>query len=745
MILKRTSRLLAASVLFAVVFFSGGAVFASQENPTTQKKTKTEEQTKKEKEAEAERKAREIVIHNEIVVTATRTEKTVFNSPKPVSVIGMTKIEERAPNNVAELLPELPGTDIVGVGSNQSRPVIRGLRGQRILLLSDGIRLSNSRRTQSFGEIPAIADVTGMERVEVVRGPSSVLYGSEAIGGVLNLIYRVPDYTEEGAHVTGNLGYRFSSADTQHKGFLNVNGNVGNFGFMINGSYRNSQEYTAPSGSFGDITLAQDTPVLDSGVQDQNFNVFLGFRISQDNNISVRYEDYRAKDAGFGYVDPAEYSPGDPTIQMLYPRQDMQKLTLKYENRALQFAFADGITVTGYYLNNERIFNNNITISFSPGAGIAINNSNTTDVETYGTRFELTKVVFNRHVLTYGFDYFQDNSVNSDAGSQTMFGYGPPMVSTDNTPTVPNALFRSFGIFLQDDISLFERLSVVLGVRYQNVHAETRETEGISDPLVKSTDSTFVGSANIIFGITDNLNAVLSLGRGFRSANLPERFFHGVVPDGRGFQIRNTDLKPETSFNVDLGLRYRLGNFYLEGTYFRNLVSDGIQIEPTGQFLGRLIEYQNINVERLRIQGFELAGQVALDFGLSVTANFSQLKSKNLTNPELMFADTYGSRLNLNVRYSHPSDLFFVEYFVRHNGNRKDVDLGLNPIGSIIPGFTVHALRTGITLFKESAFPQQIGVTLQNMTNTLFAEFSNASFFRPAPRRHVVLTWIARF
>jgi hypothetical protein len=86
-----------------------------------------------------------------------------------------------------------------------------------------------------------------------------------------------------------------------------------------------------------------------------------------------------------------------------------------------------------------------------------------------------------------------------------------------------------------------------------------------------------------------------------------------------------------------------------------------------------------------------------------------------------------------------------VEYHVRHNGRRKDVDLGTNPIGLFLPSFTVHSLRTGITLFKNSAFPQQLGIIINNLTNTLYAEFSNASFFRPAAKRHILFTWLFRF
>jgi len=242
------------------------------------------------------------------------------------------------------------------------------------------------------------------------------------------------------------------------------------------------------------------------------------------------------------------------------------------------------------------------------------------------------------------------------------------------------------------------------------------------------------------------LNLVLSLGRGFRSANLPERFFQGVVPDGNGFQIRNPDLKPETNFNVDFGLRYRQRDFYVEAFYFRNKIYDGIQIISTGEWLGRLAEYKNVNIDKILLQGVEMICQFNLDFGLSVTASYSYMTSKNLIDPAaLRYSDTYGSRLNLNIRYTFPNDLFYVEYHVRHNGIKKDVALETNPIGLFLPSFTVHSLRTGITLFKNSAFPQQLGIIINNLTNTLYAEFSNASFFRPAAKRHILFTWLFRF
>jgi len=722
-----------------------GFIMAQEKEQAEQKKPKEEVQKQEKNDEEIEKRDQGFVLHNEIVVTATRTEKIIFHSPQPMAVLSEKKIGEKAPNNVSELLPETAGTDIVGVGASQSRPVIRGLRGQRILLLSDGIRLSNARRTQAFGEIPALIDVSSLERVEVVLGPASVLYGSEAIGGVLNMITVSPDYNREGTHISGNLGYRYSSADTQHKGFASINGNIGKFGFILSGTYREAHDYQAPAGTFGNITLEQNTPLNDSGVQDNNFSLFLGSRISGYNDISLKYEYYQAKDAGFGYIDPEIYDPESPTIRLLYPDQKLRKLTFRYENRSLNFLLAEGISFAGYYINNERTFDTDITVSFFPGAGMNVRSSNYTDVDTLGMRLELTKVLFNKHVLIYGLEFFQDDSQNTDINTTEMFGFGPPITQVDNVPRVPNATIRNFGLFVQDEFSPFQKFSMILGLRYQNVYAETKETESLTDPLISSTDDTFVGAANFIYSLTDNLNLVLSLGRGFRSANLPERFYQGLTPDGSGYQIRNPDLKPETSFNIDVGIRYRLRNFYIEGSYFRNLVSDGIQIVPTGAYLGRVPEYRNINVDKIRFQGFETSGQLQLDFGLSVSANYSYLTSKNLANPELVYTDTYGSRFNLNVRYTFPNDLFHVEYHIRHNGRRKDVDLGTNPLGPVLPRFTVHSVRAGITLFKKSAFPQQFGFIIENLTDSLYAEFSNASFFRPAAKRHIVFTWQVKF
>ncbi len=733
-------------ILFFVCFL-GMSMFLMAET-RTEGPNKTGIKEKEEEKVEQEEKVdkKDEGIHYEIMVTATRTEKDIFEIPNPASIVSHQKILEQAPNNLTELFFDMPGVDINGVGPNQSRPVIRGLRGQRILLLEDGIRMNNPRRQQDFGEIPAMVDVAAIEQVEVVRGPASVLYGSDAIGGVVNIITQVPDYGFKDSKIHGNIGYRFSSADSQHKGNANLSGNFGNLGFMLSGTYRNAGSYEAPAGSFGDINLEDDTVINDTGVKDKSLNLFIGYRLLDNHDFSFKYEYYNSKDAGFGYVDPDVYDPGAARIKIQYPFQTINKFSLRYENRSLSSPFADGVSLTGFYIKNRRQLDMNIFIPFGipglPDAGIEMSQENFTDVRTHGFRLEITKVYLKRHIFTYGLDYVFDSSQNTDSSSTQLVGFGNLPPTLDNTPQLPFATYRSLGAFLQDDISLSSRSSLILGLRYQGVKARTKETPGLeNEPLVNSQDETLVGTANLTYGLNDKLRFVAAIGRGFRSPNLIERFFNGTTPEGSAYQSRNLDLKAETSFNVDLGAKYRNRDIYFEATYFFNTIYDGIRISPTGNMINNLPEYKNVNIDRLRVQGIEALVNWSIKFGFSVKANFTHLISEDLGNPELPFVDTYSSKLNFYVRYDSPKDLFWIEYHLRNSGDQKDVDLGNNPIGPIIPGFTVHNLRAGITLFKKSQYPQRVGVIIGNLTNTLYSEFSNASFFRPAPKRHVVLTW----
>jgi outer membrane receptor protein involved in Fe transport len=683
----------------------------------------------------------------QVTITATRTEKDVFDTPAAVSVIDSAVLQRRLPNTPVDAFRDLPGLDITGVGTNQARPTIRGLGGQRILLLEDGLRLNNSRRQQDFGELPAITGLSGIDRVEVVRGPASVLYGTDAIGGVVNIISAGLPASGDAFH--GWAGFRYSTADKQQTPSAGLQGRSGRFAFRASGAYRDTRSYTAPSGNFGDIDLPRDVRVNDTGIRDYSYNASAGWDLGRSQSVFARAERYTARNAGFGYVANGDLGATDaPTIQITYPDQDVARYSLGWRALTLGTPVADRVEVTTYLQQNTRHLNLDVFIPFGSGlpatAGVSSRQRNWTDLNTLGFRAEATKLVGGRVLLTYGADAFRDRSDNTDSSLTVVTGFGPPQTQVSTTPQVPNASFRSAGVFAQSDVRVVDRVSVIVGGRYQDVLAKTRSTAGLTSDF-ESRDRTAVGTANLLVRATSGLNLIASAGRGFRSPNLVERFFNGPTPEGAGFQQRNLDLEPETSLNVDLGARWRRGVLFAEGFVFQNNVHDGIAIEATGDTVRRLPVYQNVNVDRLRFRGLELtAGARAFD-AIDLSANFSRIQSKNVTDPNSPVGDTYSRKVVFDAGWRPVGNRVSFGYTLRHNGEQKDVVAGASPVGSVLPAFTVHDVRAQAALFDRGRNRTSLVLGVNNLTNELYAEFANASFFRPEPRRSLITSLVVEF
>lgn len=678
-----------------------------------------------------------------VTVTATRTPTRVFETAQHVTVIDSTELRELLADTPVDVMRELPGLDVNGVGTNQSRPIIRGQRGQRVLLLEDGLRLNNSRRQQDFGELPALTGVNSVERVEIVRGPSSVLYGTDAIGGVVNIISNgLP--LRDGVH--GTLSYRAGSADRQRTPGGSLSARTGPFAVRASASFRETESYKAPEGSFGNIDLDAPLRVNDTGVRDRSIQLQGGWDASASRRLNVSGEWYRADDAGFGWVDGAAI--GDQSggrFRIYYPEQKVARYTVGWRDANPGLPFADRFDVSTYLQTNSRLLNTDITVPFTPTAGLEANSRNSTDMRTVGLRAEMAKAIAGRHMLTWGVDWFRDRSTNTDSSRQAITGFGPPQVTTSNTPPVPNAIFESVGAFAQGDFRLHDRLSLVLGGRAQRVRAETRETPGIAMPLVDDADATVVGTANLLVRVHEGLNLVGTVGRGFRSPNLVERFFDGVASTGSGYQRRNPGLSPETSLNTEVGVRFARGAFTAETFVFRNNLHDGIRIEATGNTVNGLPEFQNVNVEKLRYQGWESAVGLRLVDLVDLSANYTDVTSKNISDPAAPTGDTYSNKLAFSAGLRPASGRWSLTWGIRHQGEQKDITVADSPIGPVLPAFTVQSLRASALLFEQGGRRTSLMVAVENLTDELYSEFSNTTFFRPEPQRNVQASLVFSF
>ena len=707
-------------------------------------------------------------------VTATSQKTDVFDIATSVAVIPAEVIEQKMPENPVDLFREQPGVDVNGVGPNQPRPIIRGQRGLRVLFMENGLRMNNARRQSDFGEASGLVDLDNVQTMEVVRGPASVLYGTDAIGGVLNLVTKTPAY-RDGSWMGFNLGLRYATATELKRvnGFFQ--GRQNKWSFNLGATYREAEPYQAPSGTFGDISFDEEVTVNDTGITDDTIFGFLGYDLTDSQELSFRFNRYRADQTGFGWVDPLLLGELDK-VQILYPFQNFDRASLNYRGSAFQNVLANTVNASLMYQQNERELANSID-AYTPFGGptffhVDINTSNFTDLETLGLRGEFTKILNERNLLTYGGEYYGDDSFNTDFSLTQGFialqfdpttppvDTGPPIFSQeDSVANTPNAENTNYGVFVQDQFLIASRLSGTIGLRYSAGDTKAKATPGIPNLPLDFSDSQTVGAVNLVYQATDNLHLVGTYGTAFRMPSIIERLFSGLTPEGSGFQILNPDLQSETSDNFDLGIKYRRRNAILELVYFRNEIDNGIvqyfldedeienlpdDVKDLIDMLGVSFVVQQRNLDQVVFKGVEALIGYRFDNGVSLGANYTYFDPEFIDADNPPTGDTYSDKFNFHVRYDQPRGRYWAEYRVRVNGEAdsvSDPDQPVTPVGLILPSFQVHTLAGGVTLFPQASIKHMFGIVIDNFTDELYAEASNSSFFRPQPKINVSLSY----
>ncbi len=565
------------------------------------------------------------------------------------------------------------------------------------------------------------------------------------------------------------------SAGDQWKGQGTVEGRWHRTSLQLGLSVRDASDYDAPGGTFGDISLAGDTPVVDSGVEDESLYGYLGQQLSDSQELFFRFQRYSAEQTGFGFVEPERLGAVEPfRIRILYPFQDFDRYTVGYLSSALEAAAADSLEVKAYYQRNQRQLANDIDIDIgplfrgAPPSSVAADTLNTTDLKTAGLRAQAVKLAADRHLITYGAEYYRDDSENTDHSVTTTtlrFPFPPfafETVTIDDVANTPNAVNESLGLFVQDEIEAGDRLKLTFGARLQNVATRAEATPGWDIAGLDFEEDSVVGSASLVYAISDNLRAVGSFGTAFRAPNIVERLFNGPTPEGAGFQILNPDLTAEQSENVELGLKYLRTNAVFELVVFRNDIDDGIiqyflapdeiaalptdlqdRIRDTGvQFV-----VQQRNIDRLRWEGAELIVGYRTVNGLSVGANYTHLDGKRFDSTNPPTGDTVADKLNLHLRWQPPRGRYWLEYRLRRNGSQRtnlDPNEPVPPVGQILPSFAVHTLSGGVELPGLGRWQHSLSLVLDNLADELYAEFSNATFFRPQPGRSLTVSYRVR-
>ena len=489
-------------------------------------------------------------IHLKEIVVSTPMRETIASSFKPVTVLHDEELRLKASSTIGETLKNELGVNSQSWGNGVGIPVIRGQHGPRVRVLSNG--LGNNDASQMSPDHASTTSPVLAERIEIIRGPATLLYGSGAIGGVVNVIdNRIPDKIPE--KVGAAFEQKYNSVSNDHSTALKFEGKIHpKLAFHFDGFSRENKNHMDISGDAIDAARAQvGQPDL---VVTDNTNGFV--KNTDSDEISATAGFSWVTDSGFfGFsynVHDREYgSPPEGSADAEQARIEMEhkKLDLKSEWR-----FSEGfieeirskLSFTDYQHNEgtEALFKK----------------------DTFEGRIEMP----HRSI----------GNVDGVFGVQVVSSMFSAEKTEDNTYSVPVTKSRNFSAFVQEGFNIGVT-DAEIGLRVENATVDSHNTKG--------SESTFTPisiSASDMWKIDDQNTVNIGVTRSQRAPQVQELFFDGTHETTRTYERGNPNLAMETSYNADIGYKFNSSWVSAELNLFHNWVDDYISLQRTGATVG---------------------------------------------------------------------------------------------------------------------------------------------------------------
>lgn len=535
----------------------------------------------------------------ELQVTASPIATTSLTSPQPTSVLSDQELQGNRSATLGETISVLPGVRNFSTGAGVGKPVIRGLSSNRVLVLSNGQRLENQQWGDEHG--PQV-EAGEAERVEVVRGPASVLYGSDALGGVVNVIAPdLPDALTTDPFVSGSVVAGYASNNKQPDGTLSLQVASGGLGFRGSLTGRSSDDVRTPAGE-----------LFNSGGNTVNGSGSIGYRGAWG-SLAATYS--RRNEKVEIHEDPAE-DPGATPLQrisddLVHVHASLPvsashlDVDLGYErNRRREFEAADATEVALGLLS--RTYSADLRLHHPPVSGIA------GVVGISGLRNE--------------FDKFGEESL------------------------IPSNAYNNVAAYAFEQLEV-GRWNLALGGRYDHRRLRVEDDADLGVVAQRRTYNSVTGNVGILYRVAVPAAIVLNVGRGYRSPTAFDLFSNGVHEGTVRFERGDSTLRNETSINTDLALRIQGKKVTAEIGGFANFIDNFIFPDPTGAFdPGSGLQIFDITQGNARLTGLEAALEYhpAPFLHLRGTADYTRGQNTTKDSPLPLippFRATYSLRL----------------------------------------------------------------------------------------------------
>lgn len=604
-----------------------------------------------------------------MVVTDKKRMTDAFDASRSFNIVDKSKLDRKISFGMASVFGEEPGLSVSTTGPNSIRPMIRGLYDDRIGILLNGMRISEQR---GGGNHLLSFDPAQVERVEVLRGPASVLYGSDAIGGIINFIPVQADLSKKDSfRISGENTTSYESALSGWKNSTLLRGGKGRLNFMGQFIYKKTENLQTPDGELGNSfyegfkTAASLRYALDDG----HISAYWYFT---KGNIGIpNWNGARSMDFTKSFFDDEKHN----MAMVNFEKNNISALV-----RTLKADFS--------WQKHNRHMNilNPAATNMNVHAEIFVN------IDTLQFNPQVTLQPAKNHIINAGIGFFHE-SADSDRIFQQEFDNG----TTNFTPfsgvgVIPDATRTGIGVYVQDEWSIggSSRFVITPSVRWDLINAATGEETGHPVTDVSKTDSAFSANLGLLCKLSGTVNLALNAGRAFRAPTLLERFFFG--PHQSAEDRGNPDLKPEKSLNFDLSVRYRARTLRASASVFYNRVADYIVSQNTGttNTLGQDI-YSWDNVSDAALYGGEASVEWQPAGGFTLFAAGSLVLGKDLDTDDNLPA-VPPLRLSYGMRWK---GTLFAGILLRAELQAKTIFDQNNPAPS-------ESVTEGVTLLDAS-------------------------------------------
>lgn len=627
-------------------------------------------------------------IFETVTVTPGRGQpQELFKVPQAPDVVTQEEIARRAANILPQALRDVPGVHIQQTTSGQGSPFVRGLTGQQVVHLINGVRFNNATFRPGANQYTALIDHDFADRIEVVRGPGSTQYGSDSLGGTINVLTRSAQGMDS-VGVNGSVNTFFQSADLSFGLSTNITGGGNNWGFVVGAAGRRTQDLRSGGGLdshsvvtrlFGISSNFLGDRLQDTAYTQYNADAKFQLKVSEADVLSFEY--LRGTQLGLRRYDQLDGGIGN--LLNSFDPQVLDFFTARYDR--IGAGPFDSISSIFSY-NGQRDDRRSQNINNAQGLRSRISDEfNLT--RAFGYQAQASTRIKRSHALTFGAEFYNERITSRRQDFNFSNATGGFTNVVDVRARFPNGSnYRTLGLFAQDIASIIpQRLTAHLGVRYSlfnyNQSSVDNPLDAAGRPTVPQVEESFddvTFNTGLSFTITPQLILTGNVSRGFRAPNVND--FAATGLSGLGFEVspdegfrldgstgaldssrRLTDIRPlepikaEQLYNYELAIRFVgsrfSGSFAAFDSEISNLIERRTLLLPSGA-VGQLVGGQPIirqdatgavftslsstavfvrtNAIRVRLRGAEGSMALKLSRDLAVDGNAFYVRGRDL-------------------------------------------------------------------------------------------------------------------